>query len=418
MKETTSASPTYANNSNNNSVNITTHPAYRNFVNSLHAPFTKRNYTYSLSKYYLSSPENKGLTLDQILEKDVKSIEYEIIETMNYMRETLELSFSTIHTFTSAVIHFFEINDVALNKRKINKFRGENVAKFEYRGYSTTEIASLLSVCDERGKAAVLMMASTGMRVGALPEIKLKHLKRWQIDSQDTYVYQITVYTNSPKYKYVTFCSPECAKAIDSYLELRKRCGENLNKDTISGNWLPTETYLLIRSFDKEQYPIIPKKILSDSITKYIVFKLEESGQRTRQRIVGDNQRTKNSEAAKFKNALHPCHSLRIFSVTNMQRSKVDKTIIEMMIGHRTGLDSAYYKPQDQEILQEYLKAIDNLTINNENRLKQQIQKVTNERDEIKTMEEKHKEELKKMKDEMENKFSVLLNKIDLVRLN
>ena len=97
---------------------------------------------------------------------------------MSYMRDTLELSYSTIHTFTSAVIHFFEINDVTLNKRKINKFRGENVAKFEYRGYSTAEIASLLSVCDERGKAAVLMMVSTGIRVGALPDIKLKHLKR------------------------------------------------------------------------------------------------------------------------------------------------------------------------------------------------------------------------------------------------
>jgi hypothetical protein len=63
------------------------------------------------------------------------------------------------------------------------------------------------------------------------------------------------------------------------------------------------------------------------------------------------------------------------------------------------------------------LKAVDNLTINNENRLQRQIQKVTNERDEIKSMEEKHKEEIEKMKDEMENKFSVLFNKIDLQKL-
>ncbi len=30
------------------------------------------------------------------------------------------------------------------------------------------------------------------------------------------------------------------------------------------------------------------------------------------------------------KNDLHPCHSFRIFAVTNMQRSIVDKTIREM----------------------------------------------------------------------------------------
>jgi hypothetical protein len=43
-----------------------------------------------------------------------------------------------------------------------------------------------------------------------------------------------------------------------------------------------------------------------------------------------------------------------------------------MVIGHSTGLDSVYYKPQD-EILQEYLKAVDPLTINNEHRLQKQL---------------------------------------------
>ena len=44
------------------------------------------------------------------------------------------------------------------------------------------EISSLLSLCDERGKAIVLLMVSTGMRVGALPSIKLRHLTRHNLD--------------------------------------------------------------------------------------------------------------------------------------------------------------------------------------------------------------------------------------------
>lgn len=63
------------------------------------------------------------------------------------------------------------------------------------------------------------------------------------------------------------------------------------------------------------------------------------------------------------------------------------------------------------------MKAVDNLTINNENRLKRQIQKVTNERDEIKSMEERHKEEIERMKEDMENKFQELINKVDTNRL-
>ena len=62
---------------------------------------------------------------------------------------------------------------------------------------------------------------------------------------------------------------------------------------------------------------------------------------------------------------LHPCHSFRIFAITQMQRAKVDKTIREMLVGHSTGLDSVYYKASDEEIYLEYLKAIDNLTISN-----------------------------------------------------
>jgi hypothetical protein len=71
------------------------------------------------------------------------------------------------------------------------------------------------------------------MRVGDLYNIKLKHLKRWKSYNQGTRIYQVTVYANSPKYRYTPFCTPECAKAIDSYLRLYKKesRGENLKQD-------------------------------------------------------------------------------------------------------------------------------------------------------------------------------------------
>ena len=117
------------------------------------------------------------------------------------------------------------------------------------------------------------------------------------------------------------------------------------------------------------------------------------------------------------KNELHPCHSFRIFAVTNMQRSKVDKTLREMLIGHHIGLNAVYYKPQDEEILLEYLKAMDSLTINNENKLKKQIEEVTKERDQIKAMEEKHKEELNIMREEMKSKFEQIMLKVNVEKV-
>ena len=50
--------------SKTNNKEWTSHPAYRYFVKSLSAKYTKRNYTHSFSKYYLSKPENQRLSLD------------------------------------------------------------------------------------------------------------------------------------------------------------------------------------------------------------------------------------------------------------------------------------------------------------------------------------------------------------------
>ena len=43
-----------------------------------------------------------------------------------------------------------------------------------------------------------------------------------------------------------------------------------------------------------------------------------------------------------------------------------------MLVGHKTGLDSVYYKPQEEEILSEFLKEVD-LFITNEHRLKKEL---------------------------------------------
>ena len=72
-------------------------------------------------------------------------------------------------------------------------------------------------------------MALTVIRVGVLPEIKLKHLRRRNISYENSgsgsgqYDYQITVNANSPDLMDQTFCTPEAEKKIiDEYLEFRK----------------------------------------------------------------------------------------------------------------------------------------------------------------------------------------------------
>jgi hypothetical protein len=67
-------------------------------------------------------------------------------------------------------------------------------------------------------------------------------------------------------------------------------------------------------------------------------------------------------------------HGFRKFATTNMIRSKVNPEAREMLLGHSIGLSDSYYRPDANEILQEYLKAVDLLTINEENRLRRKVE--------------------------------------------
>ena len=190
-------------------------------------------------------------------------------------------SYSTASVHLAALYHFFSINDVVINRKKLSKFLGEQENKYEYRSYTIEEISSLHSLCDERGKAIVLLMASTGMRVGALPWLKLKHLKRHDLED-GKYVYRIKVYATSKKARYFTFCTPECANAIDNYLSYRKRVDRSLVQDMNTKNWGPDETYIFTKLFDIDEssFPsnneLYKQPMSALGIRAYIVKKLKK----------------------------------------------------------------------------------------------------------------------------------------------
>ncbi len=121
-------------------------------------------------------------------------------------------------------MHFYSINDVNLNRKRISSYIPEQVQQNEDRPYTIQEIAQLLEFSDLRSRAVILLFASTGMRIGAVPGLRLEHL----IKLDKYQLYQIKVYAGLKKYQYITFCTPECRKAIDTYLDYRERCGEQL----------------------------------------------------------------------------------------------------------------------------------------------------------------------------------------------
>ena len=81
------------------------------------------------------------------------------------------LSSSSMCGFYYAIKHFYDSNEVDLGLLKwkwLKKFMGEATPIHEDRPYNKEEINKLLKFTDLKLKVAVLLLSSTGMRIGAL----------------------------------------------------------------------------------------------------------------------------------------------------------------------------------------------------------------------------------------------------------
>lgn len=79
-----------------------------------------------------------------------------------------------------------------------------------------------------------------------------------------------------------------------------------------------------------------------------------------------------------------------------------------MLIDHDVGLEKNYYPPTLNDLLQEYLKAVDLLTIEESHRLTRKVQELTEERDEITLMKLSHEKEMKEMRVQLDHIVSLI----------
>jgi hypothetical protein len=194
-------------------------------------------------------------------------------------------------------------------------------------------------------------MVSTGMRIGALPDLRLVDLTR----VSDHRLYKIQVYGRSKKDRYYTFCSPECAVATDAYLDYRRRFGEVL----IDNSPLLREQFNVDNPFT-----IQSPKPLSHRMASYTILEaLKRSGcnSTTRRKVMLS-------------------HGFRKFYVTQCIKANLQENAREYLVGHQLRReDPSYDRTSEEDRLREYLKVVDLLTINPEHSLKKRVQELESE---------------------------------------
>jgi integrase len=367
---------------------------YRIFIEGLKSPVTKAAYSYAFSKYMkhlkLDNPD------DLLKNKDnPKFIQDQIIEYMIYLKNPpCSLRYATRSQYLAAIMTFYELNEVILNKKKIYRYLGEEERPIENRGYTSQEIAEMLEFCDERIRAIILFLASTGVRIRAIIDLKIEDLT----NIPEYEIHQVRVYATA-KERYFTFTTPEASKAITTYLNYRETCGERLKPSSP----------LFRNQFNRIDPDSVhnSQPIRLRALEWLISQTIQKSGLRTVER-----QTEIHESHGRIRKNVRLTAGFRKFFDTQLIYARVEPRTKEMFMGHSIGLDDHYFTPGENYILQEYLKAVDYLTINEENRLRKEVKELTSRQSEIKVIEEKREQEMKLMREEMKQQYNQIMSMI------
>jgi integrase len=246
------------------------------------------------------------------------------------------------------------MNDVALNWKKINSYRGEHEKIAEDRPYTHSEIQTLISHATLRNRAIILLMSSAGLRLGAIPSLRIRDLEA--IEKYGNY--KVNVYAKSVKSRYFTFCTPECRREIDSYLEYRRRWAERITDDSP-----------LFRADYNIQKTTTAKPITSYTIRGLTANLLSRSG-----------LRKPHTEGKTKRSHIMANHGLRKFFETNAFKAGMDHMYIRRLMGQKSGLEDSYLKLSEEDLLEGdskhvgFIGIIDQLSIDDKNRLARENQ--------------------------------------------
>jgi len=269
------------------------------------------------------------------------------ITVQNKRADSGEISPSTIPNYYKATKLFCEMNEITLNWKKIAKGLPRVRDAANDRAPTVQEIQRLVQYPDRRIRPIVFLMASSGIRIGAFDYLQWKHIKSICNDNDEIVAAKITVYAGDSE-QYYSFMTAEAYNSLKEWMEFRSSYGEQIGEDSwIMRDIWQTTNITYGANLGLATYP---KKLKSSGIRRLIERALWEQGLR---RPLEDGKKRHEWKAA---------HGFRKFYKTRTEQ--IMKPInVEITMGHDIGVSASYYKPTEREVLQDYLKAVDSLTI-------------------------------------------------------
>jgi hypothetical protein len=240
-------------------------------------------------------------------------------------------------------------------------------------------------------------MISGGFRLGAWDYLQWKHVTPLQGNDGNIIAAKFVIYPGDQEEHY-TFVTPEAFNALKEWMDFRAEYGEEITSES----WLMRDLWQTsnMKYGAKFGLATIPRPLKSSAIKRLIERALWEQGIR-KPLLVGNNRH-------EWKAA----HGFRKFYKSRAEQ--VMKPInVELTMGHSIGVSASYYRPLDREVLQDYLKAIDLLTVDSDRKiLQKQVMELEEKRRDseylIQTKLREKDEEIETLKSQMLDVLTVL----------
>jgi integrase len=325
------------------------------FLYAVKSPESKRQYPRRF-KMFLDFLHLPGDLQDQAKEflrnakTNPKWVQDNLIEFISYQNERAkrgEISVSTIPNYYRATKLFCEMNDIVLVWKKIARGMERVRKAANDRAPTLEEIQHVIEYPDRRIKPIVFTMVSSGIRIGAWDYLRWKHISPVTNDEGEIVSAKLLVYAGDPE-EYYTFLSPEAYKSLKEWMEFRASYGENITGES----WVMRDIWQTTNITYGANLGLAtcPKKLKSSGIKRLLERALWEQGIR--------HPLQNGAKRHEWKAA----HGFRKFYKSRAEQ--VMRPInVEITMGHNIGVSESYYKPTEREVMEDYLKATDSLTI-------------------------------------------------------
>ena len=170
---------------------------------------------------------------------------------------------------------------------------------------------------------------------------------------------KIVVYAGDDE-EYFSFITPEAYYQLENWMEYRNESGEKID----GNSWLMRQLWNTKEGHYHHGSIKNASRLKSSGVKRLIEDALWTQGIR------------KKSNLKRNRYEFQTNHGLRKWFKTRCEIAGMKSINIEKLMGHSIGISDSYYRATENELLDDYLKAVPILTVSNEYRLQKQMEDV------------------------------------------